>query len=77
MSFAGNLGGSVTDVFYSQYLDQVQQVRNQVLGGGPLLDEQTQEYYLKVQTRALLFIGLEDVHKVVSYKKTDKYSYIF
>ena len=73
MSFAGNLGGSVTDVFYSQYLDQVQQVRNQVLGGGPLLDEQTQEYYLKVQTRALLFIGLEDVHKVVSDKKTDKY----
>lgn len=66
------------DVIYQQYLQQVNNLRNGLLGNGPVNgtnvgDNETKDYYNKVAVLGAAMTGLEIAQQTLMDKKTEKY----
>lgn len=66
------------DVIYQQYLQQVNNLRNGLLGNGPVNgtnagDNETKDYYNKVAVLGAAMTGLEVAQQTLMDKKTDNY----
>lgn len=67
-----------TDIAYQAYLEQINSLRNGLLGTGPVLgtnagDAESALYYAKVKTLSATFVGVEEVHAKVAEARTEDY----
>lgn len=70
---------SASDLLYQQYLEQINNIRNALLGSGPVTnfndkaDREIAEYFLKVKALSAAFVIAEKYVAKKADEKTDKY----